>query len=429
MKKHKFNIFPEMQSEDYKRLLNDIQTNGYDIKNPIYLYEEAILDGWNRHNACKELNINPVYKDFIGDDVSAINFVLRSNKRRNLTSSQWACIASEADDIIKAISEQVEKERREKLSKHQTDNNSNSKQTVQLIVPSETKKDNSKLTDTKIAETFNTNRTYISEATKLKETNPEVFEQVKAGAKTFTEIKKEEKQQKLEVAKEQNKKTLKAEVSENKPTIYLKDCVDFLNTLENNSQELLITDPPYSTDIKDIKAFTERWLLLALNKVKETGRIFICTGAYPLEIKVYLDILLNQNKFIVDNPLIWTYKNTLGVTPKMKYNLNYQIIYHLYSEKSTPLNIDITNEMFNVQEINAPDGRLGNRFHTWQKPDQLAMQLIKHTTKENDSIFDCFACTGTFLLMASKMNRKAIGSDNSKENLKIAEERGASIIY
>ena len=35
MKKHRFNIFPEMQPEDYSRLKNDIAKNGYDSTMPI----------------------------------------------------------------------------------------------------------------------------------------------------------------------------------------------------------------------------------------------------------------------------------------------------------------------------------------------------------------------------------------------------------
>jgi DNA modification methylase len=165
-----------------------------------------------------------------------------------------------------------------------------------------------------------------------------------------------------------------------------------------------------------------------LDKIKESGRAFICIGAYPNEIQAYLKVLLNQNKFIVDNPIIWTYKNTLGITPKMKFNLNYQMILHLYSDKSTPLNTSITNYLFSVQEINAPDGRQGNRLHTWQKPDELADRLTWIATKENDLVVDCFACTGTFLLSASKKKCRAVGCDISIENLSIAKERGCTII-
>jgi hypothetical protein len=33
-------------------------------------------------------------------------------------------------------------------------------------------------------------------------------------------------------------------------------------------------------------------------------------------------------------------------------------------------------EQFSVQDINAPDGRLGDRYHAWQKPDDLRSVLF-----------------------------------------------------
>jgi ParB family chromosome partitioning protein len=185
--------------------------------------------------------------------------------------------------------------------------------------------------------------------------------------------------------------------------LYHENCMNFLNRFEDKSIDLLITDPPYSTDIKDLPEFLDTWLYRALNKVKDTGRAFICIGAYPIEIYTYLQYLL-KTEWIVDNPLIWTYRNTLGQTPRMKYNLNYQLILHLYKDTSNPLDNRITNEMFSVQDINAPDGRLGDRFYKWQKPDLLAERLINHTTKEGDKIIDPFAGCGTFILKSSELN-------------------------
>ncbi|MBA7579004.1 Nucleoid occlusion protein [subsurface metagenome] len=240
-------------------------------------------------------------------------------------------------------------------------------------------------------------------------------------------IKAEEKKSILE----QHKKEIQIHINKelnNRPKIYNCDYRDFLDRIENNSQDLLITDPPYSTDIEDIEEFANDWVIKALDKIKPTGRAFICIGAYPKELKAYLDVLSSQNKFILDNPLIWTYRNTLGQVPKMKYNLNYQVILHLYSERSRELDTKIINEMFSVQDVNAPDGRQGDRYHTWQKPIELARRLITHTTQEGDRIFDCFVGTGTFMLMGAKLGRKVMGCDNSKDILKIAEERGCEII-
>lgn len=156
--------------------------------------------------------------------------------------------------------------------------------------------------------------------------------------------------------------------------------------------------------------------------------MLIFSGAYPMEIQAYLNVLLNQDKFIVDTPLVWVFNNTLGVTPKMKYNLNYQLIWHLYSKDSPELDISITNDMLSAQVENAPDGRQANKLHTWQKPDDLAIKHITQTTKEGDLVVDPFTCTGTFLIAASKLGRIGKGCDNNQANLDIAISRGCKLI-
>jgi len=201
-----------------------------------------------------------------------------------------------------------------------------------------------------------------------------------------------------------------------KPDVFLMDSKKFLKTFPDNSIDLLLTDPPYSTHVADINAFTKSWLLLAIQKTKKSGRMLIFSGAYPEEIQAFLKVLLKQTKFILAPPLIWSYKNTLAKTPKMHHNLNYQLIWELYSKESSPLDTSITGEMFSVMEMNAPDGRLGKRFHAWQKPDELARRLIRHTTKEGDLVVDPFVCTGTFVLEANRLKRRGKGCDNNQAN-------------
>lgn len=120
--------------------------------------------------------------DVIGGIGIALMFVMRTNKRRNLTSSQWAAIAAEAEDLVSELQQKVEEDRRRKIAERENVANQYTKpepkvETVQLIEPSP-QKDNSRLADSHIASLFNTNRTYISEARKLKETKPEAFVKV-----------------------------------------------------------------------------------------------------------------------------------------------------------------------------------------------------------------------------------------------------------
>jgi len=200
MKKHKFNIFPEMQADDYERLKSDITANGYDESLPITVYQGAIIDGWNRFKACEELRIMPATKQFQGNDAEAIEYIMRTNKRRNLNSSQWACIAAEAEEILRAIGDAVEAERRRKIAERENVANQHSVkvETCQLIdtTPKKPEPKQPERVTQKAAEVFNTNRTYVTEARKLKEERPEVFEQVKRGEKSITEVKKEAKVEK-----------------------------------------------------------------------------------------------------------------------------------------------------------------------------------------------------------------------------------------
>lgn len=90
----------------------------------------------------------------------------------------------------------------------------------------------------------------------------------KEAKKNFSEIKKEEKQIKLEQKKEEIKAIEKKSI-QNKPKVSLAPAVQFLSNYKNNSIDCLMTDPPYSTDVKDIDKFVNEWLPLALSKVKK----------------------------------------------------------------------------------------------------------------------------------------------------------------
>jgi len=189
MNKHKYNIFPEANAEDFTRLIDDIRTNGFDEKQPVTLYQGEVLDGWNRTKACQELGIKPPTVIFTGTDTDAVAFVMRTNKRRNLNKGQWACIAADADDLLVMIRLTVESNSRAKQAATQ------SKQYHELYLADKKlsatpKPEHAEKTATKAAELFNTNRTYVNQAVKMKEKAPEVFEKVKAGKMTMQDANK-----------------------------------------------------------------------------------------------------------------------------------------------------------------------------------------------------------------------------------------------
>lgn len=411
-------LIPPLSNEEFKQLERNILEEG--IRDPLVTWNGILVDGHNRYRIAQEHDINyeTLEKEF--ENIFLVKEWMINNQfgRRNLSNYWKSVLALQLEDVFKA-----------KANENLVLSGGDKKSGLYIYTNPIIEKINTRKEIAKVANVSN-GTIYKVKVIQANATQ-EVKEKLNTGTmsinEAYKEIKKEEKQENLENKKKEYTEQYKTQIKV-VPQITCTDAVTYLKTFEDNSIDLLITDPPYATDVKDIKSFTKEWIEIALLKVKANGRIYICSGAYPEEIQAFTDVLLNQSKFIVDNPLIWTYRNTLGVTPKMKYNLNYQFIWHLYSNDSNELDTSITNEMFSVQDINAPDGRIGNRLHTWQKPDELANRLIRHGSKKGDLVVDCFACTATFLIAAAKFDRIAKGCDISEDNLEIAKQRGCTII-
>ena len=65
-------------------------------------------------------------------------------------------------------------------------------------------------------------------------------------------------------------------------------------------------------------------------------------------------------------------------------------------------------------------------FHVCAKPIGLMMRLIARFTSQNDTIFDPFAGSGSTLIAAADLNRKAIGIEIEERYCEIAARRLAS---
>lgn len=263
-----------------------------------------------------------------------------------------------------------------------------------------------------------------STAQKIANIPAEEFEQhiadKKAAGKPITDAALLKQQQDAERKKEREQKDTEARQQETRPVATHACWSDWLPQQE--AADLLITDPPYSTDVDNVWTFAHDWLPAALDKVKATGRAYVCIGAYPDELAAYLNA--PRQHMTLANILVWTYRNTLGPSPKLDYKLNWQAILYFRGPDAPPLDCPEMTEQFTVHDINAPDGRLADRYHTWQKPDKLAERLIRHSTQPGQTVIDPFVGTGTFLLAAARLGRNATGCDISPDMLAIAEQRG-----
>lgn len=261
--------------------------------------------------------------------------------------------------------------------------------------------------------------------------HPEIVAQAKAEAReqddivsrsfVLEKIKAKEKAEQIAQAKESI--ASQAKQTDNRPIIHLTDSRTFD---VGEKYDLLLTDPPYSTDVPDLDAFIDSWLFKALDGVKDTGFAYVFIGAYPNELKAYLNAKIPDH-LTLEQVLVWSYKNTLGNNPKDRYKQNYQACLFFRGINASSLDCPLTTEQWAVQEINAPDGRQGDRYHAWQKPMEIAERFVRHTTKQGDLVYDPFACTGTFILAASKLGRRGIGCEIDGDNAQIAMNRGCAV--
>jgi len=89
-------IFPPMSDAEYEALVIDIYKNGQ--HDPIWLYEGQIMDGRHRYQACLDNHIEPIIKEYDGDD--PLGFVMSINlHRRHLSGDQKEAVYIRLRDI------------------------------------------------------------------------------------------------------------------------------------------------------------------------------------------------------------------------------------------------------------------------------------------------------------------------------------------
>src|SRR6266849_1647877 len=339
-------IWPEMQSDEYDELREDIRT--YGLKEAIWIYQDEIIDGRHRYLACLETGVEPRYREWDGKG-SLVLFVASLNQyRRDMDAGQRAIAAVEIERLL--VEEASHRRGRHSKIEALTANGLEDVKLGTNLSPISGKSAH------QAGAITGASGTYVKTAKKIIEDAPELKPFVMKRTIKLPDAKKLAKEPEevrqivlekmasgevknvrmglLQIIKENIE--AQAQAAENKPLVTLASWDTWLP--EQEPADLLITDPPYSTDIDDIEAFANTWLPLALSKVKPTGRAYVCIGAYPDELRAYLNV---QGCLPVAQVLVWSYRNTIGPSPKYDYKLNWQAILYFKGEEAKPFNFDI----------------------------------------------------------------------------------------
>lgn len=214
------------------------------------------------------------------------------------------------------------------------------------------------------------------------------------------------------------------------------DCLEGMKQMEDNSVDLIVTDPPYNFEVvggafKSNNPSTNRKYLANL----------IDMGCGKFNPKDYFNewlritkeskMIIFCNKFLIDkyinlgrkHKLIWDIHIMAKRNPppfKNKQFLN-DIEYIMVFRKSGSYFNDKCG--FNNFRKVFWTKCFQNNLHPAQKDINIIKKYLKIFSKENDLICDPFMGSGTTAVACKQLNRNFIGFELSKEYCNIANER------
>ena len=222
---------------------------------------------------------------------------------------------------------------------------------------------------------------------------------------------------------------------------YNLDSQKFLKYLENDSIDLVITDPPYGIDYytnrrKNKTRLTENGIqgdsknnlelieivIKELYRILKPGRHIYWFGRFD-SIAKHIE-LFKKTGFIVKNNLIWV-KNNHGIGDLYySYAPKYECI--LYAIKPAKKKFKLKKfkgktRHSDILEFNKIPSKL--LIHDHEKPTELLEFLIEKSSNKNEIILDPFMGSGQTMFAAFNRNRQFIGFEIDKRIYKMVKDR------
>lgn len=278
-------LFPLIEGAEFEALKADILANG--LHEPIWLCAGRIIDGRNRYRACREIGVEPRFREWDGKG-SLVAFVVSLNlHRRHLTASQRGVLAA---DVLPLLEEEAkQRQRAGAIAGGKASGVSRRGEAkVHPIVdePSLDKPAPQALEEA--GKLLGVGKQYVADAKKLKQQAPELHEQVKTGRLTLPqarqEVKRREKREQLQAM---------AEAVPASPDwrIIHGDAIAELASLDAGSIDLIFADPPYNIGIdygegpvadrlgpEEYLSWCEQWMHECITALSPTGSLWVMIG-------------------------------------------------------------------------------------------------------------------------------------------------------
>lgn len=235
--------------------------------------------------------------------------------------------------------------------------------------------------------------------------------------------------------------------------INIKDCMDFLNEIPDNSVQLICIDPPYNLELAGWDIYdnyiewASKWINEAYRVLSDSGNLVIFGGMQFRGIKSgdLIDIIhyvRNSTNFRLVNTIIWYYKNGMSahryfanrheeaiwLTKSNNYYFDLDSVRVPYSKeqlssalKDKRLNPENTlkgKNPTNVWEIGRLNGNSKERVgHPTQKPVEIIERFIKALSYPGSVVLDFFAGSGTTGRVCIAEGRHCLLCDNNESTI------------
>ncbi len=214
-------------------------------------------------------------------------------------------------------------------------------------------------------------------------------------------------------------------------SLQIKDCLEYLKQLPDESVQLICIDPPYNLELESWDIYdnyidwAKEWLSESYRVLKKTGSMVIFGGIQFRDVKSgdLLEIIhyvRHNTKFKLINTIIWYYKNGMSahryfanrheeaiwLSKTNDYYFDLDSVRVPYSEEDLALalkdkRLNPENTMkgknpTNVWQIGRLNGNSVERVgHPTQKPVEIIDRFVKSLSYPGAVVLDFFAGSGT----------------------------------
>ena len=235
-------------------------------------------------------------------------------------------------------------------------------------------------------------------------------------------------------------------------TIVNQDCISAMSSMETNSVDLILTDPPYNlgkfmkaraTNLKQMRSNFfgaagwddldfEEWEASMDQFFEDAARVIKVGGSmivFMSIIKVETIIkLATKHGFYYKTTGIWHKQNPMPRNMNLHFiNSTEAWIYFVYKKHTGTFNNNgkAVHDFFETPVAPASERRFGK--HPTQKPVALLEKMVLLLTNEGDTVFDPFLGSGSTGVAAIANNRVFIGSEINADYCEICKDRLESV--